>query len=62
MKRGRRFEVKGNKEDGFWFTLHAVNGQEIARSHTYKTKDGVENCIASVRKNSCDAPVVYAES
>lgn len=60
--KGKRFEIKGNDKDGWWFSLHAVNGQVIAKSHKYKTKDGVENCVASVRKNSCDAPMVYKES
>jgi hypothetical protein len=46
------FQVSNGKDDKFYFNLTAANGQVIFSSQGYKSKDGCENGIASVKKNS----------
>lgn len=43
---------------GFYFVLKAGNGEIIATSETYKSKDACKNGIESVKKNAPDADVV----
>ena len=43
---------------GFHFELKAGNGEIIATSETYKSKDACKNGIESVKKNAPDADVV----
>ncbi len=43
---------------GFHFVLKAGNGEIIATSETYTTKDSCKKGIESVKKNAPDAPVV----
>ena len=43
---------------GFHFVLKAGNGEIIATSETYKSKDACKNGIESVKKNAPDADVV----
>ena len=43
---------------GVKFDLKATNGQVIATSEVYTTKDACENGIASVKKNAPEAEVV----
>ena len=43
---------------GFHFVLKAGNGEIIATSETYKSKDAGKNGIESVKKNAPDADVV----
>jgi len=47
-----KFEVKTGKDGQFYFNLTAKNGQVILSSEGYKSKDGCENGIESVKKNS----------
>jgi uncharacterized protein YegP (UPF0339 family) len=46
------FQVKTGKDDKFYFSLTAANGQVIISSQGYKSEDGCINGIASVKKNS----------
>ena len=43
---------------GFHFVLKAGNGEIVATSQTYKSKDACKNGIESVKKNAPDADVV----
>ncbi len=43
---------------GFHFVLKAGNGEIIATSETYKSKDACKNGIESVKKNAPDADIV----
>ncbi|AZQ57767.1 DUF1508 domain-containing protein [Maribacter sp. MJ134] len=53
-----RFERKTAKDGSPFFTLNSTNGQIIGKSEMYSSKDGMENGIASVKKNAPDAEVV----
>lgn len=46
------FQITTGKDDKFYFNLTAKNGLVIFSSQGYKSKDGCENGIASVKKNS----------
>lgn len=46
------FQVKTGKDGQYYFNLTAKNGQVILSSEGYKAKEGCENGIASVKKNS----------
>jgi hypothetical protein len=46
------FQITSGKDDKLYFNLTAGNGQVILSSQGYKSKDGCENGIASVKKNS----------
>ena len=56
-----KFEVYTDKAGEFRFRLKAKNGQIIAVSEGYTTMAKCKNGIASVQKNSVDAPVVKEE-
>ena len=47
-----RFERKESKKGQPCFVLKAANGQTIGKSEMYSGKSGMENGIASVRKNA----------
>jgi uncharacterized protein len=47
-----KFELKKSKNGQFFFNLTAVNGQVIATSEMYTTKDAAENGIRSVKENA----------
>lgn len=44
------FDLKLASNGEFYFTLVAPNGEPIARSETYKTRQGALNGIEAVRK------------
>ena len=46
------FQVSTGKDKQFYFNLTAANGQVIISSQGYKSKDGCNSGIASVKKNS----------
>jgi uncharacterized protein len=46
------FQVSKGKDDKFYFSLTAKNGQVILSSQGYAGKDGCINGIESVKKNS----------
>ena len=52
-----QFAVKQTPSGGFTFTLKAGNGQVIAQSQVYKSKDTLKTGVASVKKNAPVAPV-----
>jgi putative dehydrogenase len=49
-----KFELKKSKNDKFFFTLHASNGQTLLTSEMYESKASAVNGIASVQKNAAD--------
>ena len=49
------FQLKTAKNGDFYFTLTAKNGQVIAQSEMYKSKDAAENGIRSVKENAPNA-------
>ena len=52
------FEWYKDKKGKFRFRLKAANGEIIATSEAYSSKDGCVNGIESVRKNAPIAKVV----
>ena len=50
-----KFELKEAKNGQFYFTLTAKNGQVIAQSEMYTTKNAAENGIRSVKDNAPNA-------
>jgi len=57
-----KFEWFKDKKDKFRFRLKAGNGQIIATSEPYESKDSCLNGIESVKKHAPDALVVEVES
>lgn len=53
-----KFELYTDKAGEFRFRLKATNGQVIAVSEGYKTKDSAENGIESVKNNAPEAEIV----
>ena len=52
-----KFEWFKDKKEKYRFRLKAGNGQIIATSEAYETKDSCMNGIESVKKNAPDAAV-----
>ena len=50
-----KFELKKSKNDKFYFSLLASNGQVILGSEMYEAKASAVNGIESVKKNGGDA-------
>ena len=50
-----KFELKKSKNDKFYFSLLAGNGQTILSSAMYEAKASAVNGIESVKKNAGDA-------
>jgi uncharacterized protein YegP (UPF0339 family) len=46
-----KFEIHKSKDRQFYFILKARNGQVIATSETYKTKESCKKGIKSIRRN-----------
>lgn len=59
MPRGK-FEVYQDSAGGFRFRLKASNGQVIAVSQGYKSKESCMKGIESVRNNAPNAEVLQA--
>ena len=55
-----KFEIYADKAGEFRFRLKARNGQIIATSEGYTTKNACENGVESVRKNAPEAAVEEA--
>ncbi len=55
-----KFEIYNDKAGEFRFRLKARNGEIIAVSEGYTTKDACENGIESVKKNAPEAEIVKA--
>ncbi len=52
-----KFIVKKAKDDQFYFTLTAKNGEPIASSEMYKSKAGAMGGIESIKKNAPEAEI-----
>ena len=52
-----KFVLKKGASGKFHFNLHAANGQIIATSEAYNSKEAALNGIESVKKNAPDARV-----
>jgi uncharacterized protein YegP (UPF0339 family) len=52
------FEIQFNAPDRFRFHLKAANGEIIAVSQSYLSKQAAENGIASVKKNVPMAKII----
>ena len=50
-----RLQAKSGKD---YFNLKALNGQVVGTSQMYSSASGMENGIASVKKNAPDAEIV----
>jgi len=57
-----RYERKTASNGKFHFNLKASNGQIIGSSQMYASESGMENGIASVKKNAPDASTSYTEA
>ena len=55
-----KFEIYNDKAGEFRFRLKAKNGEIIAVSEGYTSKDSCENGIESVKKNAPDAEIEKA--
>jgi uncharacterized protein len=53
-KMAGKFELKKSKNDKFYFSLLASNGQVILQSEMYESKASAQNGIESVKKNAAD--------
>lgn len=53
-----KFEVYKDKKEQYRFRLKAGNGEIIASSEAYTSKDACMNGIESVKKNAPEAPIV----
>jgi len=52
-----KFVLEKGSTGKFHFNLQAANGQVIATSETYESKESALNGIESVKRNAPDAPV-----
>ncbi|MBU0928577.1 MAG: YegP family protein [Spirochaetes bacterium] len=57
-----KFEWFADKSGKYRFRLKAGNGQIIAVSEAYESKDSCMNGIESVKKNASDAAVVEVKA
>jgi uncharacterized protein YegP (UPF0339 family) len=52
-----KFQLYKDKKGEFRFRLVASNGETIAASEGYKSKDSAKKGIESVKKNAAAAPI-----
>jgi uncharacterized protein YegP (UPF0339 family) len=53
-----KFEIKKDNAGKFRFNLIAANGEIIASSEAYETKEACKNGIQSVKTNAASAEIV----
>jgi len=53
-----KFKIRKSNDDQYYFNLHARNGEIVATSERYKSKQGCKNGIESVKTN---APIANIE-
>jgi len=53
-----KFEIKKDKAGKFRFNLIAPNGEIIASSEAYESKEACKNGIQSVKTNAASAEIV----
>jgi len=56
-----KFEIYKDKKSEYRFRLKAGNGEIIADSEGYKTRQGCMKGIISVQKNAAKAKIIYQE-
>ncbi len=56
-----KFEIYKDKGDKYRFRLKAGNGQVIAASQSYTSKDACLNGIESIKKNAPTAEIVEVQ-
>lgn len=61
VKKNPKFEIYTDKAGESRFRLKAKNGQVIGVSEGYTTMKACVNGVESVKKNSVDAEIVFAE-
>ncbi len=52
-----KFKIHKSRNDQYYFNLHAGNGEKIATSEMYVTKQGCKNGIESVKTNAPNADI-----
>ena len=52
-----KFKINKSKNEKYYFNLHATNGEIIATSEMYNSKQSCKNGIESVKKNAPIAEV-----
>lgn len=52
-----KFIIKKNTNGDYWFVLQAGNGEKIANSEMYTTKQACKNGIKSVKENAPEAAI-----
>lgn len=52
-----RYERKSSKNGDDYFVLKAANGEPLGRSEMYKSKAGMENGIAAIKRVASEAPI-----
>jgi uncharacterized protein len=53
-----KFEIFQDKSGGYRFNLKAGNGEVVASSETYSSKDAAKNGAEAVRRAAAEAEVV----
>ncbi|GAB4141331.1 MAG: YegP family protein [Sphingomonadales bacterium] len=53
-----KFIISRDQSGAYRFVLKAGNGEVVATSQSYKTKEGCKNGISSVRRNAANSPVI----
>ncbi len=53
-----KFEINKSRNDQYYFVLKAGNGEPIATSEMYVSKQGCKHGINSVKNNAADAEVI----
>ena len=57
-----KFEIFKGKDGQFYFRLRAPNGEIIASSEGYTSKQNCKNGIESIQKNAAGAEIVEVDS
>lgn len=53
-----KFEIKKSSDEQYYFVLISSNGEPIATSETYESKESCKKGIESVKKNSPIAEII----
>lgn len=62
-KREPKFQVYQNKSNEYWhWRLVAANGEELAWSEAYKTKDGATKGVDALKRAAKDAEIVELDT
>lgn len=58
MRKNGKFEIYKDTKDEIRFRLKSANGEIIATSESYKTKQGAKNAIEAIREITPTSEVV----